>query len=299
MIDLSTAYAAPVGAWTSSPYPPPHPAPPGRCVFRRRSRQGRVLAAELGVRSCVASKLCQRQCDPARTVARASRPQYRIARTGKDGARTDATCADRLRKRHPAIAAVFAGTATEEVGEFTGVAGSRCGCRERGAGRSKGFGLVGAKQAFRGEHLGRPLSRPRRLADLHHHEAVPGQEGASSDEVEAMHAAWTKAVLPQAMLWTRPYAEGRRLLMAGPRPAPELGDHTSVQCGRDGVFGQRLNPATSVLGQLVCAHPGSHDGSFAGADRHDLVFHEMLPRMDAAENHVGLKCVRGASSLAG
>lgn len=33
------------------------------------------------------------------------------------------------------------------------------------------------------------------------------KKGASSDEVEAMHAAWTKAVLLQAMLWTRPYAK--------------------------------------------------------------------------------------------
>jgi hypothetical protein len=32
------------------------------------------------------------------------------------------------------------------------------------------------------------------------------KKGASAEEVEAMHAAWTKAVLLQAILWCRPYA---------------------------------------------------------------------------------------------
>lgn len=32
-------------------------------------------------------------------------------------------------------------------------------------------------------------------------------KGASREEVEAMHAAWTKAVLLQAILWCRPYAK--------------------------------------------------------------------------------------------
>ncbi len=32
------------------------------------------------------------------------------------------------------------------------------------------------------------------------------KKGASAEEVEAMHAAWTKAVLLQAILWSRPYA---------------------------------------------------------------------------------------------
>lgn len=31
------------------------------------------------------------------------------------------------------------------------------------------------------------------------------EKGATPDEVEAMHAAWTKAVLLQAILWARPY----------------------------------------------------------------------------------------------
>lgn len=31
--------------------------------------------------------------------------------------------------------------------------------------------------------------------------------GASADDVEAMHAAWTKSVLLQAILWARPYAK--------------------------------------------------------------------------------------------
>jgi hypothetical protein len=33
------------------------------------------------------------------------------------------------------------------------------------------------------------------------------KSGAESAEVEAMHAAWTKAVLLQAILWSRPYAK--------------------------------------------------------------------------------------------
>lgn len=33
------------------------------------------------------------------------------------------------------------------------------------------------------------------------------KKGASAEEVEAMHAAWTKAVLLQAILWSRPYAK--------------------------------------------------------------------------------------------
>lgn len=33
------------------------------------------------------------------------------------------------------------------------------------------------------------------------------KSGASADEVEAMHAAWTKSVLLQAILWARPYAK--------------------------------------------------------------------------------------------
>jgi hypothetical protein len=33
------------------------------------------------------------------------------------------------------------------------------------------------------------------------------KKGASAAEVEAMHAAWTKSVLLQAILWTRPYAK--------------------------------------------------------------------------------------------
>jgi hypothetical protein len=32
------------------------------------------------------------------------------------------------------------------------------------------------------------------------------KKGAAAEEVEAMHAAWTKAVLLQAILWSRPYA---------------------------------------------------------------------------------------------
>jgi hypothetical protein len=32
------------------------------------------------------------------------------------------------------------------------------------------------------------------------------KKGASAEEVDAMHAAWTKAVLLQAILWSRPYA---------------------------------------------------------------------------------------------
>jgi hypothetical protein len=32
--------------------------------------------------------------------------------------------------------------------------------------------------------------------------------GASSEKVEAMHAAWTKSVWLQAILWARPYAKG-------------------------------------------------------------------------------------------
>ncbi|HZT20047.1 MAG TPA: protoglobin domain-containing protein [Dongiaceae bacterium] len=32
------------------------------------------------------------------------------------------------------------------------------------------------------------------------------KKGASAEEGEAMHAAWTKAVLLQAILWSRPYA---------------------------------------------------------------------------------------------
>jgi hypothetical protein len=31
------------------------------------------------------------------------------------------------------------------------------------------------------------------------------EKGAGAAEVEAMHAAWTKAVLLQAILWSRPY----------------------------------------------------------------------------------------------
>jgi hypothetical protein len=34
-----------------------------------------------------------------------------------------------------------------------------------------------------------------------------GRKGASAQEVDAMHAAWTKAVLLQAILWCRPYVK--------------------------------------------------------------------------------------------
>jgi hypothetical protein len=33
------------------------------------------------------------------------------------------------------------------------------------------------------------------------------EKGASAEEVDAMHAAWTKAVLLQAILWARPYVK--------------------------------------------------------------------------------------------
>lgn len=35
------------------------------------------------------------------------------------------------------------------------------------------------------------------------------KKGHSPEEVEAMHAAWTKAVLLQAILWCRPYVKER------------------------------------------------------------------------------------------
>jgi hypothetical protein len=33
------------------------------------------------------------------------------------------------------------------------------------------------------------------------------KKGASAEDVEVMHAAWSKAVLLQAILWCRPYVK--------------------------------------------------------------------------------------------
>lgn len=34
-----------------------------------------------------------------------------------------------------------------------------------------------------------------------------GRKGASAEEVDAMHAAWFKAVVLSVVLWTRPYLD--------------------------------------------------------------------------------------------
>ena len=44
-------------------------------------------------------------------------------------------------------------------------------------------------------------------ANLDYNEGFLAKKGHTAAEVEAMHMAWTKAVLLQAILWSRPYTK--------------------------------------------------------------------------------------------